>query len=748
MPSFPAFLLLLAAIPLLVPAFSWSRRVLPDPVPALPTRRAGRRVLAVAAVVLVVLPLIFVAGTTPQSTAEAVSYPFQDVYVPVRDFGLKVANVGGRQVLTWKRPYSGKTAVFYTILRSRPVAPDPSSNGDRKAIDGLACRDRQHGAPLNCLLYMDRLERAAGAVHRPGASGPLDVPRRHDRELEERPLARRHHDRQQAGDGERPGMSVRLTVVYRLAAAGGWLAFVWATTHWYSWQQTIDLLFGSDAQEYETIAKAAPGFPDEALPSQHANRFVPHYLVGLVSDALHVGDRRLYYVFAFLLLLAILLVLDRLLRPFRLGRIEWALCVGALITNPYLYRFLALAPGRLADSVFIIGGALALLGLLRANPWLLVGGLVVATLGRSESVFSLAVLAPIGVLVSPDWRPLAPARRWVSAAAALLIPLGVYGLIVIADDSFSRRDHPGFWGLTIFGDLRDLPRQRGHDRAPRLAGRDRGGGCSGADRRRAPRPMAWGSTREAAVRVLGLARRRYRRLRRGADPQPRVHPRQLAAPLRPRRRLLRRRRRRSPPGLGAERARRRGRDRRPRGRLAPPPFQHDQPGVDAGSLRRARRDRRGRRCDRGRDRRAPPRGLASFAKLLLEQGEPLCEHGVLVVELRDHRRVVEQHEQDEQRADREQHRGRIVSIPTQPAIVFSPSPERQREQHDAGEQPEQRVALAEPARADQLQHDQDQHHRGDRGDDGDDERSHFVSSSGVTFLRNSPTNRASITLTM
>jgi hypothetical protein len=34
-------------------------------------------------------------------------------------------------------------------------------------------------------------------------------------------------------------------------------------------------------------------------------------------------------------------------------------------------------------------------------------------------------------------------------------------LIVIADDSFSRRDHPGFWGLTIFGDLRDLPGSAG-----------------------------------------------------------------------------------------------------------------------------------------------------------------------------------------------------------------------------------------------------------------------------------------------
>jgi hypothetical protein len=157
MPSFPAFLLLLASIPLLVPTFSWTRRVFPVSLHAPPSRRPGRRVLAAAGAVLVVLPLIFIAGTTPQSTAEAVSYPFQDVYVPVRDLGLRVTHDGGRQVLTWNRPYDGTTEVFYSVLRSRPVAPDPSSNGDRKTIQGLACRDREHGAPLNCLLYMDHL---------------------------------------------------------------------------------------------------------------------------------------------------------------------------------------------------------------------------------------------------------------------------------------------------------------------------------------------------------------------------------------------------------------------------------------------------------------------------------------------------------------------------------------------------------------------------------------------------------------
>jgi hypothetical protein len=156
MPSFPAFLLLLASIPLLVPTFSWTRRVFPVPLPALPSRPPGRRVLAAAAVVLVVLPLIVVAGTTPQSTAEAVTYRLQDVYVPVQHFGLKVAGAGRKQELVWDPPYSGNTSVFYTVLRSRPVERDPDNPG-RKVVLGLTCKDRQNSAPLSCDLVMNHL---------------------------------------------------------------------------------------------------------------------------------------------------------------------------------------------------------------------------------------------------------------------------------------------------------------------------------------------------------------------------------------------------------------------------------------------------------------------------------------------------------------------------------------------------------------------------------------------------------------
>ena len=42
-----------------------------------------------------------------------------------------------------------------------------------------------------------------------------------------------------------------VTAWYRLTACSVSLGLVWASTHWYSWQRTIDLIFGSDMEEYE-----------------------------------------------------------------------------------------------------------------------------------------------------------------------------------------------------------------------------------------------------------------------------------------------------------------------------------------------------------------------------------------------------------------------------------------------------------------------------------------------------------------
>ena len=91
---------------------------------------------------------------------------------------------------------------------------------------------------------------------------------------------------------------------------------------------------------------------------------------------------------------------------------------------------------------------------------------------------------------------------------------------------------------------------------------------------------------------------------------------------------------------------------------------------------------------------------------LLEQGDPLGELDVLVRQLGEHGRVVEQDEEDEERRDGEQDRRRIARDP-EPAgdRVQAAAPGGEHEQHDSGREPEQRVALLQPASPDELEDD-------------------------------------------
>ena len=133
---------------------------------------------------------------------------------------------------------------------------------------------------------------------------------------------------------------------------------------------------------------------------------------------------------------------------------------------------------------------------------------------------------------------------------------------------------------------------------------------------------------------------------------------------------------------------------------------------------------------------------------MLEQGELLRQDHVLVGELRDHRRVVQQDREDEERRDREEH-GRRVAGDAEPAgdRVQAAAPRGEDEQDEPGREPEQRVALAQPAAADQLEDDEDQQDRRNRACDRDVERGHgYPSSSGTTRRRKMPTRSASVTL--
>jgi hypothetical protein len=156
MPSFPAFLLLLGALPLLVPAFGLTRRLLVPP--ARPPRQFGNRLLGSSAALLVVLPLVIVAGTSPLKRAKAVTNPDQGVYVPVgSSFRLTAASVDGSERLAWNGPYSGSSKVFYVVLRSPTSFPDPTDPHGRTVEQGVSCIHRGQDASADCRLFMIRI---------------------------------------------------------------------------------------------------------------------------------------------------------------------------------------------------------------------------------------------------------------------------------------------------------------------------------------------------------------------------------------------------------------------------------------------------------------------------------------------------------------------------------------------------------------------------------------------------------------
>ena len=157
MPAFPAFVLMLAAVPLLAPklgaaiAARW------------PAARPNPRRLTVpvgaAAIGLVVIPLILLVASRVQTEPMTVKNDAQHTLVPVSgDFALTGASRRGAVHLTWKRPYTGSVGVFYVVLRAPKKFPDPTNPDERVVKKGVSCRAPRGGVSLDCHLYMRRIK--------------------------------------------------------------------------------------------------------------------------------------------------------------------------------------------------------------------------------------------------------------------------------------------------------------------------------------------------------------------------------------------------------------------------------------------------------------------------------------------------------------------------------------------------------------------------------------------------------------
>jgi hypothetical protein len=157
-PAWPAYFLLVASIPLLVPV--WGVR-LAERFPAAAARslRWRRPVPIAAATLLVVAPLLLVAVLPPARGDQTAKLPLNDLFIPTeQDFGLRAEAAGEGLRLRWRPPPSESADTFHVVYRS-PIRY--SLEGDTRPIrQGLLCEPGD-GATA-CTIEMDEVGRTRG----------------------------------------------------------------------------------------------------------------------------------------------------------------------------------------------------------------------------------------------------------------------------------------------------------------------------------------------------------------------------------------------------------------------------------------------------------------------------------------------------------------------------------------------------------------------------------------------------------
>jgi hypothetical protein len=182
--------------------------------------------------------------------------------------------------------------------------------------------------------------------------------------------------------------------------------------------------WGEDVVSYEQIAAAAPDLPDTEIASAYSDRFVPHYAVGLLSDASDLGLHAAYRIVALLCIAATLLVAERIFRALRPPWWIYALGLASFALAPYAVRESILGPGGYQDLVFVLGAGISLLGLLRVRFSIVLLGALLALSGRQTALL-FAAAAACWILLAPDWKQALAQRTRLIQAGGLLLGVGV-----------------------------------------------------------------------------------------------------------------------------------------------------------------------------------------------------------------------------------------------------------------------------------------------------------------------------------
>lgn len=241
------------------------------------------------------------------------------------------------------------------------------------------------------------------------------------------------------------------------------VAFVFATNFW---EEGIS----PDAREYERIADAAPGLPDEEIGSAFTERFVSPWISGSLGELLPGGSRTGLWIIVAACAIAIVALLVSICGQLGLGPVAVILCLGLIVLNPYLFRAFSQDPGPV-DPLFVTGIAIVIWALvIQRFGYLLVGALV-AILGRQSALLAIPA-ATAWLYAGEGWRSRPTRDRLLLSGTVVGAVILVYGGLKLAVSSFTFPFSPSIPGDTVLpvvgdpGSLSELGSQAARVAAP------------------------------------------------------------------------------------------------------------------------------------------------------------------------------------------------------------------------------------------------------------------------------------------
>jgi hypothetical protein len=185
MPSYPAFVLLIASLPFLVPGVP--RRLRVQPAPPRTSARTGWIAVATAILITALVPLAAVAAASPRPVTDRATLNATPMPVPANvDIGLTAAVRGTRVELNWHGQHPAGGPVFYRIWRARTSGfTCPASTGAPLCVVAMP----EVGVTRRASTFVDHAPRGAWYYRVAVGANWLDNPQYGDPYLVSRTVA-------------------------------------------------------------------------------------------------------------------------------------------------------------------------------------------------------------------------------------------------------------------------------------------------------------------------------------------------------------------------------------------------------------------------------------------------------------------------------------------------------------------------------------------------------------------------------